>query len=136
MADEKQRSSETHRGDTHAAPMVDDTNMSTYDADETAAADETADAAGENAETGIMHAPLSGAGQAGTGSGSYAVLGGANIAGGAGLYPVDLDPTSGAPSPVGNDLNPEQRGLKSGPDQDVVDANDRNVADRADSERD
>lgn len=107
---------EANRGDTHAAPMVDDTNMSTHDANETAAADNvTADMDGVN-ETGIMHAPLASPGQVGTPAGSYTVLAGSGVAGGADIYPVDLDPNADTGT-IDNDVNPEQRGLRSGKDQ-------------------
>lgn len=132
MADKTERG-QANRGDTHAAPMVDDTQMSTQDADETAAANTVAGDVGEGAaEGGIMHAPLGGPGQVGTPAGSYTVLAGSGVAGGADVYPVDLDPNTGGGT-AGNDLNPEQRGLRSGQDQDRLDGNDRNVADRDDN---
>ncbi len=135
MADKNERG-KANRGDTHAAPMVDDTKMSTHDADETAAADTVADDVGEGgAETGIMHAPIAAAGQVGTPAGSYTVLAGSGVAGGADVYPVDIDPATGDDT-TANDVRPEQRGLRTGQDQDAYDANDRNVADRADIERD
>lgn len=135
MADRDGRGEANH-GDTHAAPMVDDTNMSTHDANETAAADTVAGDVGDGAtETGIMHAPIANPGQVGTPAGSYTVLAGSGVAGGADVYPVDIDPEGGSGT-TDNDVRPEQRGLRSGQDQAAYDPNDRNVADRAEIDRD
>jgi hypothetical protein len=128
MADREGRG-EANRGDTHAAPMVDDTNMSTHDANETAAADTVAEDAGEGtAEGGFMHAPIANPGQVATPAGSYTVLAGSGVAGGADIYPVDVDPAGGSDT-TGNDIRPEQRGLRSGQDQDLRDGNDRDLVD-------
>ena len=104
MADEKGRG-EANRGDTHAAPMVDDSEMSTQDANETA-----------GSESGIGHAPIARPGQVGAAAGGYTVLAGSGVAGGADVYPVDLDPTADADT-TGNDVDPAQRGLNPGRDQ-------------------
>lgn len=134
MSDNKPHPEQTNRGDTHAAPMRDDTKMSAHDPDETAAADTVAEDVGEGGETGIMHSPINTAGQAGPAAGTYATMSG-GVGQGAGIYPVDLDPTDNAGSTVANEVNPELSGVKSGGDQDAVDAADRDVADRADDAR-
>jgi hypothetical protein len=115
--------------------MRDDTTMSTHEPDEMAAADTVAEDVGgrDTAGSGFLHAPLSGAGQVGTGSGSYAVIGG-GIGGGSGLYPADINPDVDPnvnPDTVADDVKPELRGLKAGPDQDLYDPNDRDVLERA-----
>lgn len=136
MADKKQRHDEANAPGTGAAPMRDDTNMSSYDANETTAAETVAEDVGgrDAADEGFLHAPLSGAGQAGTGSGSYAVIGGANVGRGTGFYPADIEPEVDPnvnPDTVADDVKPELRGMKAGPDQDLYDPNDRDVLERA-----
>jgi hypothetical protein len=136
MPDKKKRHEEANAPGTGAAPMRDDTTMSTHDTKEMAAADTVAEDVGgrDSADSGFLHAPLSGAGQAGTGSGSYAVIGGANIGGRAGLYPADIGPDVDPnvnPDTVADDVKPELRGMQAGPDQDLYDPNDRDVLERA-----
>ena len=135
MPDDKKRRKEANAPGTNAAPMRDDTATPTHDTNEMASADTVAEDVGgrDTAGSGFLHAPLSGAGQAGTGSGSYAVIGGANIGGGAGLYPADITPDVDPnvnPDTVADDVKPELRGLRSGPDQDLYDPNDRDVLER------
>jgi hypothetical protein len=136
MPDRKKRDDEANAPGTSAAPMRDDTNMSSHDADETAAGDTVAEDVGgrDTADSGFLHAPLAGAGQVGTGSGSYAVIGGANVGGGAGFYPADMEPDVDPnvnPNTVADDVKPELRGMSAGPDQDLYDPNDRDVLERA-----
>lgn len=136
MASDKQRKTETNQGDTHAAPMVDDTGMSSGSVNDTAGSGQVAGAEGDagsgpGAETGIIHGAMTGTGAAGMGGNP--IIAGSGIAGGA-MLPTEMDPKD-AKTPTNDDLTPEYRGVQKGADQDSHDSNDRDVADMADIDR-